>query len=44
MIDSLEGVFAYIDDSPAGSPDRLTRLLLVEVFQRFGCQWSRHQP
>jgi hypothetical protein len=32
MIDGLEGVFAYIDDSPAGSPDRQIRLLLLEVF------------
>jgi hypothetical protein len=30
--DDLEGVFAYMDDSPVGSPDRQTHLLHLEAF------------
>jgi hypothetical protein len=30
--DSLEGVFAYMDDSCVGSPDRQTHLLHLEAF------------
>jgi hypothetical protein len=31
-IDSLEGVFAYMDNSHVGSPDRQTHLLHLEAF------------
>jgi hypothetical protein len=42
-VDGLEGVFAYMDDSRVGSPDRQTQLLHLEAFcQRFGRQWSPH--
>jgi hypothetical protein len=32
IIDSLEGVFAYMDDSRVGSLDRQTHLLHLEAF------------
>jgi hypothetical protein len=32
MIDGLEGVLAYMDDSRVGSPDRQTHLLHLEAF------------
>jgi hypothetical protein len=32
MIDGLEGVFAYMDDSCVGSQDSQTYLLYLEVF------------
>jgi hypothetical protein len=32
IIDGLEGVFAYMDDSRVGSPDRQTNLLHSEAF------------
>ncbi len=40
MIDGLEGVFAYMDDSCVGSPDRQAHYLHLEAFltQRFGRQ------
>jgi hypothetical protein len=42
--DGLEGVFAYMDDSCVGSPDRQTHLHHLEAFfQSFSCQWSRYQ-
>ncbi len=42
--DGLEGVFAYMDDSRVGSPDRQTHLHhLEEFFQSFSRQWSRNQ-
>ncbi len=31
-MDSLEGVFAYMDDSHVGSPDRQTHLCHLEAF------------
>jgi hypothetical protein len=32
MVDSLEAVFAYMDDSRVGSPDRQTHLIHLEAF------------
>ncbi len=43
-IDGHEGVFAYMDDSHVGSPNRQTHLLHLEAFSIPGDQWSRHQP
>jgi hypothetical protein len=40
--DSLEGVFAHMDVSRVGSPDRQTHLCRPDVFQCFSHQWSRH--
>jgi hypothetical protein len=42
--DGLEGMFAYMDDSRVGSPDRQTHLHHLEAFfQSFSRQWSRSQ-
>jgi hypothetical protein len=41
--DCLDGVFAYIDDSRVGSPDRQTHLHHLEAFfHRLSDQWSCH--
>jgi hypothetical protein len=44
MVDGLEGVFAYMDDSRVGSPVRQTPPSFGSFFQCFGRQWSHHQP
>jgi hypothetical protein len=42
--DGLEGVFAYMDDSRVGSPDRQTHLHHLEAFfKTLAAKWSRNQ-
>jgi hypothetical protein len=42
-INSLEALFAYINDPQVSSPDRQTHLIHLEAFFSLGHQWPCHQ-
>jgi hypothetical protein len=44
QVDGLDGVFAYMDDSRVGSPDRQTHLHLEAFFKALAANGLTYQP